>query len=582
MPRIHESGAERKRVLSRILAVIAILLSGALIVALLSETFLRAQGLQPTQRIEEESRFEPALLREASSRLSIPPHPRFFPPIAERSPFGGPVARRFLDPMQARGKLLTPWGHVSWDAAGDDLASRFPNGFQLRGERLERDGAGRRLTPGLNYIQLAEDAIAGRGLAAVMREVSTLGRIVGVLPDSTLLLYVEPDRIAALFRSPGISRTRPVAPYEKVAPDYGVRHEVSRHEAANPLVRGAVRFVPGTLTDGLLKRIEGQPGVTEVVRQRFAEGIEARLSTAGLERLAQMREVLRIDPVRDHLQANAENVPTIQTGSAEDGLMRRPFDEAGVDGGGIDTNGDGRRVNDGTDLVPPQIVSVTDNGLSLDTPNFSETATEVTTTWPLGPSHRKVHALQNAGDDGTTCDAPLSGAGTHGHIVASAIAAYPSQLGFFANRSGLGGPFEPRDANLDGIARGARILMQDTAGAAVCTVNHLVEQGGNVNPGNLLDRMNEVICPMSGGTGACAGITGGGNEAHLAVLPFGVPNFSEQLVFSDPHDALRGEIGLILSPFQERILSSRFHECQGIRPVRVNADPLDSPGDPSG
>ena len=152
--------------------------------------------------------------------------------------------------------------------------------------------------------------------------------------------------------------------------------------------------------------------------------------------------------------------------------------------------------------MPPQIVLVTDNGISLDTPNFSQTATEVTGTTPaipIGPSHRKVHAIQVVEDNGTSCDAPLSGAGTHGNIVAAAIAAYPSELGFFASplRPGDGGV--PRFANLDGVARGARILLQDVAGPDRCTINSLIERGGDLLPGSLWARLNEAICPSTGG-----------------------------------------------------------------------------------
>jgi hypothetical protein len=277
--------------------------------------------------------------------------------------------------------------------------------------------------------------------------------------------------------------------------------------------------------------------VSELSVEKFGGGITARFDTPALARIARLPEVLRIDPVRDVMALNTEIAPTVQTGSAEDGLLIRPFDLARVDGGGIDTSGDGRRINDGSDAVPPQIVLVTDNGISLDTPNFSQTATEVegvSPAIPIGPSHRKVHAIQVVEDDGTGCDAPLSGAGTHGNIVAAAIAAYPSELGFFASplRPGDGGV--PRSANLDGVARGTRILMQDVAGPDRCTINSLIERGGDLLPGSLWVRLNEAICPSIGGSGACAGIAGGGNEVHLAVFPFGVPNFGLKLQVIGP------------------------------------------------
>jgi hypothetical protein len=301
-------------------------------------------------------------------------------------------------------------------------------------------------------------------------------------------------------------------------------------------VRALVAFVPGRLDDTLRQRIERLPGVSELTVEPFDAGITARLSTEALARIARLPEVLRVEPVRDVMALNMENAPTMQMGSAEDGLLIRPFDLAGVDGGGIDTSGDGRRINDGSDAVPPQIVVVTDNGISLDTPNFSQTATEVEGTSPsipIGPSHRKVHAIQLVEDDGTGCDAALSGAGTHGNVVAAAVAAYPSELGFFASplRPGDGGV--PRSGNLDGVARGARILLQDVAGTDRCTINSLIERGGDLNPGSLATRLNEAICPSSGGGGPCSGLAGGGGEVHLAVFPFGTPIFGE--IFGFPH-----------------------------------------------
>jgi hypothetical protein len=483
------------------------------------------------------SRFERALLEEQDRRLAGRVGPRSFPPAPERAPFGAPIAPRFLQGGEAAGKLQTPWGHVSWVESEDDLGGAFPGAFHTASEELRRDGPGRRLAPGLNYVRLSGDALAARGSAALIAELSSLAQVIGVLPGRTLVVYVEANRMADLRKSPTVDWTRPVMPYEKVAVDYGVRPELNRNEAANPEVRARIAFVPGRLDDHLRDRIERIPGVSELTVEPFGGGVAARLSTDALARIARLQEVLRIEPVRDVMTLNMENGPTMQMGSAEDGLMIRPFDLAGIDGGGIDTSGDGRRVNDGSDAVPPQIVLVTDNGISLDTPGFSQTATEVEGSAPLvpiGPSHRKVHAIQVVEDDGTGCDAPLSGAGTHGNVVAAAIAAYPSELGFFAAGSALDSAGAPPAANLDGVARGARILVQDVAGPDRCTINSLIERGGDLLPGSLWARLNEAICPSTGGSGPCTGIAGGGTEVHLSVFPFGVPNFDISLQIVEP------------------------------------------------
>jgi hypothetical protein len=293
-----------------------------------------------------------------------------------------------------------------------------------------------------------------------------------------------------------------------------------------------------------MRSIAAMPGVSNVTENLFGGTLHLQVHYGQVDKLARRDDVLTIWNDYDFMLTNDETVPTVQAGSAEDANFLRPFDMVGVDGGGIDTGGgpggipDGKRINNGTDAVPPQIVSIVDNGISVDTPNFAQTATQVSipVIAPIGPTHRKVHAIQNAGDSGTSCDSPLSGSGTHGNVVAAAIGAYSSQLGFFVTRAGIGGPTQPRNENLDGIARGARILMEDAATTAVCTLNSLVERGGNVSPGLLSDRLNAAICPITPpGAGTCSVVgVGGGNETHLAVLPFGAPsNFGPNQFLSD-------------------------------------------------
>jgi hypothetical protein len=233
--------------------------------------------------------------------------------------------------------------------------------------------------------------------------------------------------------------------------------------------------------------------------------------------------------------------------------LGRPFHELGIDGGGVGallcTNnptqtcttdaecGVGnfcrvQRMNNGTAPVPPQIVAVTDNGITADAVHFSQSATlvgDLLHPFP-SPTHRKIHAVQNAGDGGTSCDGILSGANTHGNVVAGIIAGAPGDLGFSYSKA-----IDPADGvplqnlSLDALARGARIIMQDAATPNQCIYAELVEVGGNVNPGSLSDRLNYAICPRTGGVGACSGIPGGGEEVHLQVMPFGVPAFDNLL-----------------------------------------------------
>ena len=117
----------------------------------------------------------------------------------------------------------------------------------------------------------------------------------------------------------------------------------------------------------------------------------------------------------------------------------------------------------------------------------------------------------------------VTGSGTHGNVVSAAIAASPSELGFTITKGGLGASGEARADNMDGVARGARILLSDIGSPAQCTINSLVEKGGNVTPGVLSTRFAEVLANAQSA------------QIHTMILPFGVPdNFSnEQFLLSN-------------------------------------------------
>jgi hypothetical protein len=445
----------------------------------------------------------------AADRLRLPEP---VAPPKEFAPFGQVIAPHVLQGEAAHGLLLTSLGHVDWDAERDAVAAAMPAALRLSPSEMHRSARGP-LHPGLNYLELSAAEIEARGLDAVVAELGGHARILGWLPERTVIVDIEPPEIGSLGRSTLVERSRPLEPYHKISPLLGTLPRLSRREAENPNLLARVALVPGRGGPAAFEAIGRLPGVSEVTPAESSENdLQLRIRFDQVAGLARRDEVLAIEPVLEFVLANAENVPTVQAGSAEDADFARPFDAVGVDGGGIDTNGDGERVNNGTDAVPPQIVTITDNGISLDTPSFSQTATSTgTIPRPIGPTHRKIHAIQNVVDSGTSCDSQLSGGSTHGNVVASVIAASSSVFGIYGNRSGLGGPGEPRNMNMDGVARGARIILQDAGSVSQCTINSLVERGGNVSPGLLSDRLN-------------AALTGAGNDGHLAIMAFGAPN----------------------------------------------------------
>src|SRR6185503_3217105 len=146
-----------------------------------------------------------------------------------------------------------------------------------------------------------------------------------------------------------------------------------------------------------VERIAGHPAA-EYAIDGLSFQVEAHHSkVASLARLPWVQWIYE-EP--EYLLMDSETPTTAQVGNVKENLpFQRPYFDVGVDGGGIDTNADGRRLNNGTDLVPPQIVSITDNGISYDSVQFAQTATQTTTiSNPIGPAHRKIHAIQNVVD----------------------------------------------------------------------------------------------------------------------------------------------------------------------------------------
>jgi len=165
-------------------------------------------------------------------------------------------------------------------------------------------------------------------------------------------------------------------------------------------------------------------------------------------------------------------IPTMaMVGNVKENLpFQKPYFDVKVDGGGIDTNGDGQRLNNGTDTVPPQIVAVTDNGISYDSVQFSQSATlPAGGLTQIGPSHRKIHSIQAVTDSGDGCDAPLSGGGTHGNVVAGVIAGDASPFGSKVSKHIYNN--RPR---VDGIELSGARIGPDLTGVAVHPKSHLL------------------------------------------------------------------------------------------------------------
>src|SRR5262245_59988996 len=417
----------------------------------------------------------------------------------------------------------------------DALLNKVPAELRLSENEKTSLGSKGSLRQGLNYAMLRQESIASKGLEAVLAELSSSAKIVGIGSNSTFLIYAEAGQIGRLRQNPDVAFFQAVPPADKIGLETGKRPLIEKARALDANFLLEVTLVPGTEAAGK-QAIEKVPGVVSVAEAGpQGSSLLVRADYRSLSKLAKIDQVFSVQERFENMTFNARTPSELQAGAAQETNQARPFDDYGVDGGGIDTNADGQRINNGSDTVPPQLVGVLDNGVSPDTANWSQTGTTVFDAGHpvIGPTHRKDHAIINtSGDGGNDCDSVLHGGGSHGNTVAAVIAAYPSALGVFAMRQGIGGSGQGfRGANLDGVARGARIIVNDIGDASQCTINSLVERGGNVSPGNMATRLAELICPSSGGTGLCTGIVGGngGTQIHLAVTPFGAPdNFSTQ------------------------------------------------------
>ena len=145
---------------------------------------------------------------------------------------------------------------------------------------------------------------------------------------------------------------------------------------------------------------------------------------------ARMGEVLWIEEIsREAFPLNAESHVVLQSGRIEGGT---PYWDAGVDGS-------------------TQIVGVMDTGSDLDTILLSDTPTNA---GHPGGAHRKVQAYTPWGaGDFTTCG--VTGY-THGTNTTQCAV---------ANRSDF-----DMDENLDGVARGARLVFQDLGAPFTCNL----------------------------------------------------------------------------------------------------------------
>src|SRR5262249_9113341 len=155
--------------------------------------------------------------------------------------------------------------------------------------------------------------------------------------NSTLLVYVEQGHAAKLHQNADVAYAFPSHPADKIDINTGRKPFQEKARATDATFRLEVGLVPRSDVAGIKGRMAKIQGGVDVLDYGFdGSSLLVRADHKSLGKIARIPEVMSIAEVPEMNTFNAKNSPTIQVGSAEDGQFIRAFDDAGVDGGGID------------------------------------------------------------------------------------------------------------------------------------------------------------------------------------------------------------------------------------------------------
>ncbi|HEV8375545.1 MAG TPA: hypothetical protein VGR38_04840, partial [Candidatus Polarisedimenticolia bacterium] len=419
------------------------------------------------------------------------------------NPMGDSFKPAFPGPAKRKGLIYSAAGFADLKKpTGMDF---LPGAF--RPSKEFRNGGGLDVL----LVQIGETALKSRGIDSIEEELRALGvSVVNSVPERGLVLMGEVQALKSARAASFVEASTPYPPGFKVDPAIGTTPLISKLRASSRELELIAGIWPGFSRDKVLSEVRAIVGSEMASPYGETDGtIRLRATPEKIAAVAGVAGIRTIQEDLEFLLASAEVHTTAQVGEVEHTAGATPYWSMGVDGGGLGLGS----------AVPPQIVAVTDNGVSTDTVSFAQSNTALTDTQIsaliTGGTHRKIASYQLVGSHpggsviGESCDGLLSGSATHGNVVGGIIAGSASPLGAFATISPLPGYVHP-NINMDGIARGARLVVQDAGSEVDCVSSEIVEHGGNVNPGSLTDRM---VAARDAG-------------ARLHVMPFAVPNFT--------------------------------------------------------
>lgn len=324
--------------------------------------------------------------------------------------------------------------------------------------------------------------------------------VVGRTPENGAVVRADRAAFDRLSASPLLQFIEPYHPAYKIHPTVGRVAQATPEEAASPIFKLQVTLWPGepaAPTADLLRQLGAT--VTRVVGlQEYGETIEIAAHAALIPEIAKLESVVLVTEFAPALMNGYYGALYMQSPNA--GIGDYPYWKAGIDGDG-------------------QVVAAADSGLSVDAADHSDTAAvsgwsangtgggcAVLATYagcnnpnngadPTGPTncHRKIVCYRygvGVTADYSACDSQVSGAFTHGQVVAGVMAGNPTRgrvpapsnpsptdtvaaddpnsfrtraygPGQFIDEDRNGAFSEAQDTGLDGIAKGARIVMFD-------------------------------------------------------------------------------------------------------------------------
>ena len=320
-------------------------------------------------------------------------------------------------------------------------------------------------------LLVVTDGLSGERVGQALRNGG--GHLVAPFgPNAWIIQANEVHVLSGLARHPGVLSVLPFGPELIVDRRIGQIPVFSKEESQRSDLPLRAGVLPGADPQAVaadlsafgasVTGIQKSPSAFPVIRFRMPYDL---ILTAA----EQVPGLFRIEEDTAVMVAGEEMAASMQSGGFLNG--RVPLWDAGVDGGG-------------GSFSTPQIVAVTDTGLSYDATHFADT---IATAGIPGPLHSKLESyLAVGGGDLLSCDSPANGGSTHGNIVAGVMAGNVTRFGIdLRNNPGWESAFTEFAA--DGVARGARMVFQDAQNAAACTSDFDL-----VTPGNLFDRLTEA------------------------------------------------------------------------------------------